>query len=55
MTVSDLPDDDLVDFIQFCRAVMDTDSEVTDVWLDMEDGSRLTYPQLLKEAAKRSG
>ena len=54
MKVTQLSDADLIDDIGFCRAVMDTDSEVTDIWLEFEDGTKVTYVELLSEAARRA-
>lgn len=46
-------DAELAENIEFCRAVMDTDSKVDDIWLEYEDGDKITYRELLEEADKR--
>ncbi len=54
MKAADLSDEQLMDDIIFARAVMDSDSKIDDVWIEHEDGERITMRELLKEAAKRA-
>ena len=54
MPASELTDDELVTNIEFCRAVMDTDSRVEDVWMEYEDGDKITLVELLAEADRRA-
>jgi len=54
MKANDLSDEELANDIIFARAVMETDSNIDDVWIEHEDGERITLRDLLKEAARRS-
>ena len=54
MPAAELTDTELAENIEFCRAVMDNDSSVDDIWLEYEDGDQITYADLLAEADKRA-
>lgn len=54
MPATEFTDAELAENIEFCRAVMDTDSKVDDIWLEYEDGDKITYRELLEEADKRA-
>ena len=55
MPAPEMTDDELVQNLEFCAAVMDTDSEIDDIWLEYEDGDRIFYADLLREAERRAG
>ena len=54
MPASEYTDEELISNIEFCKAVMDTDSEVDDVWIEYEDNDKITLAEMLAEAARRA-
>lgn len=54
MHLPTLTDEELVSNIEFCHAIMDTDSEIDDVWIEYEDGQKIFYHELLAEATRRA-
>ena len=55
LIIRQLSDADLCDDITFARAVMETDSQVDDVWIEHESiDASFTLRDLLAEAARRA-
>ena len=54
MSVRDLSDGDLISDLEFAVSVMHTDSHIDDILIEYADGTKVTYRELLDEAARRA-